>query len=38
MQGRLEDVGVRRETVTDLEALVQRAISTVCDIDPAHRR
>jgi acyl carrier protein len=35
MQGRLEDVGVRRETVTDLEALVQRAISTVCDIDPA---
>ena len=35
MQGRLDDVGVRRETVTDLEALVQRAISTICDIDPA---
>ena len=35
MQDRLTDVGVRRETVTDLEALVQRAISTICDIDPA---
>src|SRR5262245_14046993 len=35
MQGRLDDVGVPRETVTDLEALVQRAISTICDIDPA---
>ena len=35
MQGRLDDVGFRRETVTDLEALVQRAISTICDIDPA---
>ena len=35
MQGRLDDVGVPRETVTDLEALVSRAISTICDIDPA---
>ena len=34
MHGKLEDVGVPRETATDLEALVQRAISKICDIDP----
>jgi acyl carrier protein len=34
MQGRLTQVEGRRES-TDFEALVQRAISKICDLDPA---